>query len=73
MGETVYNDILKKCEQEIQETWEKLPMNWQESEIALLNEFIEDKTYALVGQIMVILNFKKSVFSQGYFSFDHLE
>jgi len=44
-GDVVYADILAECENHAKETWDKVPQNWQEQELALLNAFIEQHTH----------------------------
>ncbi|TSA27605.1 MAG: DUF4062 domain-containing protein [Bacteroidetes bacterium] len=44
-GEKVYQDILEECEGHAKETWDQVPQNWQEQEVALLDAFIEGHTH----------------------------
>jgi tetratricopeptide (TPR) repeat protein len=44
-GDMVYTDILEECKSHAKETWEQVPKNWQEQELALLNAFIEQHTH----------------------------
>ena len=44
-GDTVYADILNECESHAKDTWDKVPKNWQEHELALLNAFIQQHTH----------------------------
>ena len=41
----VYDDILAECENHARDTWDTVPQNWQEQELALLNSFIEQHTH----------------------------
>jgi tetratricopeptide (TPR) repeat protein len=49
-GETVYLDILKECESHAKATWDKVPQNWQEQELALFDAFIETNTTTFCGR-----------------------
>ncbi len=44
-GDMVYTDILEECKNHATETWDQVPQNWQELELALLNAFIEQHTH----------------------------
>jgi tetratricopeptide (TPR) repeat protein len=44
-GDTVYADILTECENHAKDTWDKVPQNWQEQEMALLEAFVEENTH----------------------------
>ncbi|TRZ48361.1 DUF4062 domain-containing protein, partial [bacterium] len=44
-GENVYKAILEECEGHAKETWDQVPKNWQEQELALLDAFIEGHTH----------------------------
>ena len=49
-GDTVYADILAECESHAKATWDKVPQNWQEQELALLDAFIETNTTTFCGR-----------------------
>jgi tetratricopeptide (TPR) repeat protein len=44
-GEMVKADILSECESHAAETWDDMPQNWQEQELALLDAFINHHTH----------------------------
>lgn len=44
-GDMVYTDILEECKNHTTETWDQVPKNWQEQELALLDVFIEQHTH----------------------------
>jgi len=44
-GDKVYKDILDECEKHAKDTWDQVPQNWQEQELALLDAFIESHTH----------------------------
>jgi len=47
-GDIVYADILDECEKHAKDTWDKVPQNWQEQELALLDAFIEQHTHITI-------------------------
>jgi len=49
-GDTIYTDILAECESHAKATWDKVPQNWQEQELALLDAFIETNTTTFCGR-----------------------
>ena len=49
-GDIIYNDILAECESHAKETWDIVPKNWQEQELALLEAFIETNTQTFCGR-----------------------
>ena len=49
-GETVYKDILAECKIHAEDTWDQVPQNWQEQELALLDAFIEKNTTTFCGR-----------------------
>ena len=44
-GDLVYNDILSECESHAIDTWDQVPQNKHEQELALLEAFIEEHTH----------------------------
>ncbi len=63
-GEIVYEDILKECKEHAEETWYKVPQNWQEQEQALLDAFIENNTAAFCGRKELLNEVKEHLLSE---------
>jgi tetratricopeptide (TPR) repeat protein len=62
-GETVYTDILAECESHAKNTWEKVPQNWQEQEVARLDAFIENNTSTFCGRKQLLEALKHHLLS----------
>jgi tetratricopeptide (TPR) repeat protein len=62
-GNTVYTDILAECETHAKDTWDKVPQNWQEQEVALLDAFIENNTATFCGRKPLLEILKKHLLS----------
>jgi tetratricopeptide (TPR) repeat protein len=62
-GNIVKNDILAECESHAKDTWDKVPQNWQEQELALLDAFIENNTTTFCGRKPLLETLKKHLFS----------
>jgi len=58
-GDIVYTDILAECENHAKDTWDKVPQNWQEQELALLDAFIETNTTTFCGRKPLLENLKQ--------------
>jgi tetratricopeptide (TPR) repeat protein/energy-coupling factor transporter ATP-binding protein EcfA2 len=58
-GNTVKTDILAECESHAKDTWDKVPQNWQEQELALLDAFIENNTATFCGRKPLLETLKK--------------
>ncbi len=63
-GDTVYNDILAECESHAKETWDQVPKNWQEQELALLDAFIEYNTSTFCGRKPLLESLKQHLLSE---------
>jgi len=62
-GENVFRDILAECKSHAEETWHKVPKNWQEQELALLDSFIEAHTQTFCGRKPLLEELKKHLLS----------
>jgi tetratricopeptide (TPR) repeat protein len=62
-GDQVYIDILAECESHAKDTWDKVPKNWQEQEMALLDTFIENNTSTFCGRKPLLETLKKHLLS----------
>ena len=63
-GEQVYKDIIKECEEQAKETWDVLPKNWQEQELALLEAFIEQQTSIFCGRKTLLEDIKQHLMNE---------
>jgi tetratricopeptide (TPR) repeat protein len=62
-GDQVYADILAECESHAKDTWDKVPQNWQEQEMALLDAFIENNTSSFCGRKPLLETLKQHLLS----------
>lgn len=62
-GDKVYADILAECENHAKATWDKVPQNWQEQELALLDAFIEHNTSSFCGRKTLLETLKQHLLS----------
>jgi tetratricopeptide (TPR) repeat protein len=62
-GNIVKSDILAECESHAKDTWDKVPQNWQEQELALLDAFIENNTATFCGRKPLLETLKKHLLS----------
>ena len=62
-GDQVYTDILAECESHAKDTWDKVPKNWQEQELALLDAFIENNTSTFCGRKPLLETLKQHLLS----------
>ncbi len=62
-GEIVYDDILGECRSHAEATWDKVPQNWQEQELALLDGFIEHHTSTFCGRKELLDEIKRHLLS----------
>ncbi|MCX6250846.1 MAG: tetratricopeptide repeat protein [Bacteroidetes bacterium] len=62
-GEKVYKDILAECESHAKDTWDKVPENWQEQELALLDAFVEHNTTTFCGRKPLLYELKQHLLS----------
>ncbi len=63
-ADSVYRDILEECKSHAETTWDKIPKNWQERELALLDSFIEEHTEAFCGRKNLLDEIKHHLLSQ---------
>ena len=61
-GDKVYDDILRECENQAEDTWNLLPKNWQEQELALLDAFIKGHTDIFRGRELLLEELKSHFF-----------
>ncbi|MFC2107448.1 DUF4062 domain-containing protein, partial [Bacteroidota bacterium] len=62
-GDMVYNDILEECRKHAEDTWDKVPKDWQGQELALLDGFIEQHTDVFCGREELLETIKKHLLS----------
>jgi tetratricopeptide (TPR) repeat protein len=63
-GEIVYKDILAECKSHAEATWDKVPRNWKEQELALLDAFIERHTAIFCGRNKLLTEIKEHLLSR---------
>ena len=62
-GEMVYEDILEECRLHAEETWDKVPQNWKEQELALLDAFVEEHTTSFCGRAELLAEIERHLLS----------
>jgi len=62
-GRMVYDDLLNECKKYAEEAQEKLPETWQEEELAILDDFINEHSSVFYGRFGLLDRIKEHLIS----------